>query len=219
MASSEVFIPIDMGFFSLHGTTRLMEIIKLVRNRTGHEIRVKALGTMYDKRTRISKEILNNVRDHFKRSMFEIVINFNVKLKEAAGFGKSIVDFDKKSQGYKDYLELSGEVIEEESLFETPRLSELKRASSDQQDIKSRFIYYAPEATSVKIVGSFNNWIPTEDYLMDRNEDGTWSKIIPLAPGEYQYKFIVDDKWVEDRNNPNIVTDPYGGRNSILSIN
>ena len=219
MASSEVFIPIDMGFFSLHGTGKLMEIIELVRNKTGHEIRVKALATMYDRRTRIAREILENVRNHFKRSMFETVINFNVRLKEAAGFGKTIVDFDSKSQGYKDYLELAGEVLEEDGQFKKVSLAASPKASLGHQNVACKFILHAPEAASVRIVGSFNNWIPTGDYLMERNPDGTWSKIIPLSPGEYQYKFIVDDKWVEDLNNPNVVTDPYGGRNSILSVN
>ena len=54
---------------------------------------------------------------------------------------------------------------------------------------------------------------------MERGENGTWAKVINLSPGEYQYKFIVDDQWVEDRSNPNVITNPYGGRNSILSIN
>ena len=218
IASSEVFIPIDMGFYSLHGTARLMEIIEMIRNRTGHKIRVKALATMYDKRTRIAREILNNIREHFKRSMFDTVIHLNVRLKEAAGFGKSIVDLDRKSQGYKDYMELSREVMEEESFLETMPVSEHKSASFDQPNKAARFLYHAPEATSVKIVGNFNNWVATKDYVMERGEDGTWAKTIPLSPGEYQYKFIVDDKWVEDRNNPNVVTDPYGGRNSVISV-
>lgn len=218
-ASSEVIIPIDMGFFSLHGTGKLMEIIELVRNKTGHEIRVRALATMYDKRTRIAKEILNNVKDHFKRSMFETVINFNVRLKEAVSFGKTIVDFDKKSKGYKDYLELSEEVLEEESYLGTASLAEPQKASFDQPNIEYKFIHHAPEAASVKVIGSFNNWKATENYLMERGEDGTWIKSLSLLPGEYQYKFIVDDKWVEDRKNPNMVKDPYGGINSILTIN
>jgi hypothetical protein len=52
-----------------------------------------------------------------------------------------------------------------------------------------------------------------------RNDDGTWSKEILLAPGVYQYKFLVDDEWMEDQNNPNVAEDPFGGRNSILEIN
>ena len=78
---------------------------------------------------------------------------------------------------------------------------------------------YAPEAKSVRVVGTFNDWRPTDDYFMERGEDGTWSKMIRLRPGGYQYKFIVDDMWIEDENNPNRVDDTFGGRNSVLEIN
>jgi 1,4-alpha-glucan branching enzyme len=68
-------------------------------------------------------------------------------------------------------------------------------------------------------VGNFNNWAQSEDYYMQRREDGTWSKEIILAPGVYQYKFLVDDEWMEDQNNPNVVEDPFGGRNSVIEVN
>jgi len=75
MASTEVFISIDMGFFSLHGTNRLLEIITLLRIKTGLGVRIKVVATMYDKRTKIAGEILQNIKDHFKDSMFLTVIN------------------------------------------------------------------------------------------------------------------------------------------------
>ena len=219
MASKEVFIPIDMGFFSLHGTGKLLEIIDLVRSKTGHAIRVKALATMYDRRTRIAKEILEEIRDHFKGSTFKTVINYNVKLKEAVSYGKSILDYDKKSRGYRDYLELADDVITEERLFKHIQPLEPRIPALKPPQIEKRFIFHAPEAKSVKVVGSFNNWIPTNDYLMEQREDGTWSKNITLAPGEYQYKFIVDGaRWVEDKNNSDVAINPFGDRNSVLVV-
>jgi len=114
MASSEVFIPIDMGFFSLHGTSRLLAIVDMVRNKTGHSIRAKFIATQYDKRTKISGEILNDIKNNFDGSMFATVINSNVKLKEAARSRKSIIDYDRRCAGYRDYMSLAKEVIEEE---------------------------------------------------------------------------------------------------------
>jgi len=218
MASTEVFIPIDMGFFSLHGTGKLLETIDTVRNKTGHLIRVKVIATMYDKRTRIAAQIVQNLLDHFENSMFLTVINSNVKLKQAASFGKSIVDYDKKSQGYKDYMALSKEVVEEEKIPGVLRAAQQKKQLSQPTRIKKQFFFYAPEASSVKIIGNFNDWVPTSDSLMERMENGTWTKTIALAPGEYQYKFVVDDVWVEDYNNPNSVVNPFGGKNSLIEI-
>lgn len=114
MASSEVFIPIDMGFFSLHGTSRLLAIIDMVRNKTGHAIRAKFIATQYDRRTKIAGEILNDIKNNFDGSMFTTVINSNVKLKEAVRSRKSIIDYDSRCAGYRDYMALAEEVIEEE---------------------------------------------------------------------------------------------------------
>jgi chromosome partitioning protein len=114
MASSEVFIPIDMGFFSLHGTSRLLSIVDMVRNKTGHAIRAKFIATQYDRRTKISDEILSDIRNHFKHSMFTTLINSNVKLREAARAGKSIIEYEKRCAGYRDYMALAEEVIREE---------------------------------------------------------------------------------------------------------
>ena len=114
MASTEVFIPIDMGFFSLHGTSRLLAIIDMVRNKTGHVIKAKFIATQYDRRTKISDEILNDIKNNFEGSMFTTVINSNVKLKEAARSRKSIIDYNKRCAGYRDYMSLAEEVIEQE---------------------------------------------------------------------------------------------------------
>jgi chromosome partitioning protein len=219
MASKEVLIPIDMGFFSLYGTGQLLEIIDLVREKTGHEIKVKALATMYDRRTRIAKEILGDIRDHFKGSALKTVINSNVKLKEAASYGKSILDYDRKSQGYKDYLELADEVLGENQLLGYQQPVEQKAPSHISNHVNKEFVLNAPHAKSVKIAGSFNNWTPTNDYLMAQNEDGKWYKVLSLAPGEYQYKFVIDDKtWVEDESNYKVEIDPYYGKNSVIEV-
>jgi MinD-like ATPase involved in chromosome partitioning or flagellar assembly len=218
MASTEVIIAIDMGFFSLHGTNRLLEIINLLRIKTGLGIRIKVVATMFDKRTRIAGEILQNIKDHFKDSIFLTVINSNVKLKEAASFGKSIVDYEKRSSGYRDYMALAEEVVAEEKIPGIVKSVEQKKPLSEPTKIKKQFLFRAPEAKSVKIVGNFTSWLPTNDYLMERNEDGTWSKAIDLAPGKYQYRFIVDDRWVEDQDNPDTVDNPFGGKNSLLEI-
>ena len=218
VASNEVFIPIEMGFFSLHGTGRLLEIIDMVRKKAGHEIRVKALATMYDKRTRIANEILKNIKDHFKESMFISIINSNVKLKEAASFGKSIVDYSKKSTGYRDYAALAEEVLAEEGIIGKAEPIVQEAVIAHPAMVEKQFIFYAPEANSVRIAGNFNSWIPSNDYLMNPHEDGSWSKTLTLAPGEYQYRFVVDDIWVEDQNNPNTVDNRFGGRNSVIEV-
>ena len=219
MASSEVFIPIEMGLFSLHGTGKLLEILELVRAKTEHEMRLKVIATIFDRRTRIAKEILNDIKDHFKGKMFRTVINANVKLREAPGFGKSIVDYARNSRGCADYVALANEVLKEEKFLGAVKSVKQKKRPLQRKHRKTQFLFHGPRASRVQIVGNFNNWAQSQDYYMQRREDGTWSKEIILAPGVYQYKFLVDDEWMEDQNNPNVVEDPFGGRNSVIEVN
>jgi chromosome partitioning protein len=217
IASTEVIVPIEMSLFSLHGISKLLEIIDLVREKTGHDIRIKVIATMYDKRTRISKEVLQDIKNHFKDSMFITVINTNVKLKEAASFGRSIVDYDQKAKGFRDYMALTKEVIAEEKILGL-RLVKQKKSFPSARMIKKQFFCDEPKASCVKIVGTFNNWKTSEESLMERKKDGTWSKSIYLAPGTYQYRFLIDDVWVEDQNNSNQVDNSFGGKNSVIRI-
>jgi len=219
IASTEVFIPIEMGLFSLHGTRKLMEIIDLVRNKTGHEIEVKVIATMYDGRTRIAREVLKEIENHFIGSMFRTVINSNVKLREAAGFGKSIVDYSSKSTGYTDYMALAKEVLDEEEIPEVLQPEIEFEKSVHTRRIKKVFSYYSPQAASVKLVGDFNNWAEDEAFAMQCDAEGIWSKEIPLTPGVYEYKFVVDNHWLLDQTNPNTVETSFGVHNSVIEVN
>ena len=217
IASNEVIVPIEMSLFSLHGISRLSKIIELVQRKIGHKPMMKVIATMYDKRTRISNEVFQNIKNNFNESMFKTVIHSNVKLKEAASFGKSIVEYMKKARGFVDYMAVAKEVTTQEKMLNLKLVKDTK-----PQDVvnkfKKQFIFHAPEATSVKIVGNFNNWIPAESSNMERKENGTWIKNFFLEPGRYQYRFIVDGKWVEDNNNSKFVNNAFGGKNSVIEI-
>lgn len=218
-ASTEVIIPIEMSFFSLHGTSRLLEVIELVRTKTGHNLRLRVLATMFDKRTRISREVLDNLKSNFGKLLFDSVIHSNVKLREAASYGMSIVDYDKRCVGYEKYLGLAKELIAWEKSGKAPmkKMQEEKKAPL-QNRIGTRFAFHAPSASSIKVVGNFNNWTPTDDCQMKKEKSGMWSKTLDLEPGTYQYKFIIDEVWVEDKTNPKSIDSPFGGRNSIIKV-
>jgi chromosome partitioning protein len=217
IASTEVIVPIEMSLFSLHGISKLLKIVDLVREKTGHEVRMKVVATMYDRRTRISKEVLEDIRKHFQDSMFITVINTNVTLKEAVSFGKSIVDYDQKAAGFRDYMALTKEVIADENILGTRPVKQ-KQPFPLATVVEKQFIYKAPKANCVKIAGTFNNWNTSEESLMERRKDGTWSKCVSLVPGTHQYRFLIDDEWVADQNNSNQVNNPFGGKNSVIKI-
>jgi len=82
-----------------------------------------------------------------------------------------------------------------------------------------RFTLYARDAESVAIAGSFNNWSKTADQLGFDEREGVWEIVIPLPPGEYEYKFVIDGKeWIADPGNPEVTEDGFGGYNSVIEV-
>ncbi len=113
-ACKEVIIPIDMSLFSLRGVAKLMEIIILLNDKLGHDVRSRALITMYDRRTRYSRTVLDKVKEEFENNVFETVIRYNIRLRETADYGLPVGDFDKTAIGHKDYESLAEEIIRSE---------------------------------------------------------------------------------------------------------
>jgi len=74
-----------------------------------------------------------------------------------------------------------------------------------------------PDADSVCIAGSFNEWHPSVSPML-RLTDGTWAKELVLAPGRYEYRFVVDGVWVDDPAATDYVPNPFGGMNSVLTV-
>ncbi len=110
-ASSEAIIPIDMSLFSLRGIAKLTDMMVMIENASGHVIAPRALGTMFDVRTRYSQEVLERVREKFEDKVFNTVIRYNIRLRETVDHGLPIGDYDKHAIGQKDYWALSEEVM------------------------------------------------------------------------------------------------------------
>ena len=75
----------------------------------------------------------------------------------------------------------------------------------------------APNARSVFVAGSFNGWDPQRTSL-HKESGGVWRTSLPLSPGRYEYRFIVDGQWQEDPDARESVPNPHGGRNSVLVV-
>lgn len=113
-ASDEVVIPVETGYFALHGLSRQLETLTVLRQQCSQPITFKVLASMYDVRTKLGREVLNELRKNHKSDMFQTVINFNTKLKEAASFGQPISEYDPSSKGMRDFMALAQEIVEAE---------------------------------------------------------------------------------------------------------
>ncbi len=112
-AADDVVIPVDTGYFSLHGLTRQLTSIQEYGRRHGCRLRARVLANQYDVRTKLAREILAELRRKFGNLVFDTVLNFNTKLKEGASFGQPITEFAPNSAGARDFSALATELIEQ----------------------------------------------------------------------------------------------------------
>jgi 1,4-alpha-glucan branching enzyme len=85
------------------------------------------------------------------------------------------------------------------------------------QLVPVRFEYTHPTATTVCVAGSFNHWQP-EAKTLHSSGTGRWWKETALAPGTYEYCLVVDGQWMPDPLAKETVPNPFGGRNSVLTV-
>jgi len=110
-AASDVLVPVETGYFALHGLSKQLETLNILCNRCQQKVDVKVLASMYDIRTKMAREILAELRTHFADRMFKTVVNFNTKIKEASSFGQPINEYDPASKGQQDFQMLSEELM------------------------------------------------------------------------------------------------------------
>ncbi len=111
-ASQTVIIPVQAEFFALEGIAKLLNTIKIIKSKLNPNLQIEGfLVTMYDNRLRLSTQVLDEVRKHFGKLVFDTVIPRNVRLSEAPSHGLSVIDYDKNSTGAKSYVSLAQELI------------------------------------------------------------------------------------------------------------
>jgi chromosome partitioning protein len=289
-AADEVVVPVETGYFSLHGLGKMMETLEVLKDKCDKEIAIRVLPTLYDTRTKLAREVLSELRAKFRDYLMESTVNFNTKLKEAASFGQPITEYDPGSRGYKDFVNLARELMGAKPIDIEPVISEkmsrpaelVQRAKQLSQLTNFQFgrtgmpsvavpvgtgtataTAVAPSMTmpatpvmqhlappSIKttaqkieefygvkqlgedvvfsvrfeaarrvlIAGDFNNWTPESTPMISAGP-GSWTMSLPLRPGRYRYRLIVDGKWVTDPNNKYVETNQFGELNNIVEVN
>ncbi|MBP7133653.1 ParA family protein [Patescibacteria group bacterium] len=115
VAGDEILIPVQAEYYALEGLGQLLETVHLIKDRIRPEIDILgAVITMYDGRTKLSDDVLQELYKYFPNNIFRSIIPRNVRLAEAPSFGRSIVHFDPASKGAKAYERLAREVVERE---------------------------------------------------------------------------------------------------------
>ena len=111
-AAESILIPIQCEFYALEGVTQLKNTINLVRSSLNPLLAIEGvIMTMYDSRTNLSQQIVENVKKNYGYLVYDTLIPRSVKLAEAPSYGMPIVAYDKKSKSAEVYLKLTEEVV------------------------------------------------------------------------------------------------------------
>ncbi len=111
--ADSVLVPIQCEYYALEGLSQLIHTINLVKERLNPDLDIEGVVfTMYDSRTNLSMQVVENVKDHLNQKIFHTVIPRNIRLAEAPSYGMPINLYDVKSAGAEAYLSLADEIIE-----------------------------------------------------------------------------------------------------------
>ncbi|MCK4917512.1 MAG: AAA family ATPase [Candidatus Omnitrophica bacterium] len=201
MVSNQAIVPIGICELSLKGVDNLKNILEIVSQYRKDSITISYLITQYDKRFKFSQIFMDRVKEEFGTKLFSVKIRTNIHLREAAAMGKTIFEHRKDSRGALDYKRLANEIehrVENVSMI--------------------KVFLKAEKLNDVYLIGEFNKWKKSENYKLKKIDNDKWAINLFLKKGEYRYKFIVDNKWINDPNNALIEDDAFGGKNSILLV-
>ena len=187
-ACDEVIIPIDMSLFSLRGVAKLIEMITLLKNNVGHDVKSRALITMYDRRTRYARVVLEKVKAEFGDNVFETVIRYNIRLRETADCGLPVGDYDKHAIGHADYESLAEEIVNSKTAGMHQNLNALNKV----QDILQRTEEYMKSPGIEEAVSDIKE---PSSYSIQSN----YSKMIEVIATKSDNSFYNDEDISENQ--------------------
>ena len=217
MAAGEAVVPVEPSLYSLHGLARLTELVKLLTARSGHEIRLQ------NPRQRFRWPLAFRARDargdppHLPR--------------RNAGIGDQIERPCARSGGPRSAGPSSrprradrGRLRGARRRAGAPRAGRLAATGAQKSPgfvVTREGVYITrhdvpPEG--VRVAGDWGGWEPDSGVRLELHEDGGSTKFVPLGPGLYEYKLVVDGRWIPDPLNPRRIPDSVGSVNSVLEI-
>ena len=113
--ADSVLVPIQCEYYALEGLSQLIHTVELVKDRLNSKLEIEGVVfTMYDARTNLSLQVVENVKDNLQQNIYKTIIPRNIRLAEAPSYGLPINKYDPKSTGAESYMRLADEVIERE---------------------------------------------------------------------------------------------------------
>jgi len=225
-AAKQILSPVEASLFALDGINQLQDIVNLLNEKYQIDLRLKALPTMFDTHTRFAQTILKQIREQLSVGLSGAQIRHTVRAREAAYFGKPLIEYAPDSTAAADYKRLADEILTASeqpaaTLFEDDLETTYETENEDDTMKTQRQMVVLSfddiDCRRLQVAGDFNNWIPDHD-IETRNINGRWQKVFTAEPGVYEYRIIIDGKWQQDPTNPAEIPNELGGINSLLQV-
>lgn len=115
VAADDLLIPVQAEYLALEGLSQLLQTIQLIKDNVKPDLSILgAVVTMYDKRNKLSDQVVAELRQHFPHKVFDTLVPRNVRLTEAPSYGQTILHYDNKSAGAQAYEALAREILRHE---------------------------------------------------------------------------------------------------------
>jgi len=230
-AAGQVIAPVDASLFSLDGIQQLHDITSVLCKKYQYDLPIKVLPVMFDPHTRFAQTILKQIRNQLPVGLCGVQIRHTVRTREAAWFGKPLIDYAPHATATQDYQQLADEILaSSEQAVAIPLKKNLETTHKTEHEdvVMNPISKKAPrqmvvmnfdeiDCKRLQLAGDFNNWVPDRN-IETRNINGHWQKVFTAVPGVYEYRIIVDGKWQQDPTNPSEIPNELGGINSLLQI-
>jgi chromosome partitioning protein len=116
-AADSVIIPVQCEYYALEGLGKLLNTIKIIQGRLNENLEIEGIVlTMYDSRLRLANQVVDEVKAHFQKLVFETLIHRTTKLAEAPSFGETIIMHDAASKGAINYLNFAREILKKNTI-------------------------------------------------------------------------------------------------------
>jgi chromosome partitioning protein len=216
VAAHEAVIPLDPSPFGLQGLDRLLSTIDLVRNKTGHDVVPRVVPSMLARRDADGHARLEKLRESSPGLVMPLALRRSTLVPRASSAGKVVLESAPGSKVAQDVRDLVGLL---ENGWRAEGIEPSESAFSGLRAYAGTLVFSHAELPpeEVQLAGSFNGWTPDAGVQLVTGPRG-WRKRIEVAPGHYEYRFVVGGQWMSDPLNDASVPNEFGETNSLIEV-